>query len=105
MTVRASQRLAGYAEALHVGGVGDAVAGLGKPYPEPLAGRAEEFVVGGVLVVGLQQVVVDVLHRYFGARPVEAKGLQLEHHHRSGGVLGERLVDVQGDLVTGRHVP
>ena len=93
MTVRADHRLARDSEALHVGGVRDAVAGLGVPQPEPLTGRAQELVVFGVLAVGLQQVVVDVLHRHLGTRPVQAERLQLEHDHGAGGVLGQGLVD------------
>ena len=54
--------LPGDAEALHVDGVGDAVAGLGEPQAEALAAELQEQVVLGVLLVGLQQVVVDVLH-------------------------------------------
>ena len=77
----------------------DAIAGLGEPEPEALAGRAQEVVVLGVLAVGLEQVVVDVLHRNLGARPVQAHRLELQHHHRAGGVLGEGLVDVQPDLL------
>ena len=56
-----SSVLPGYAEALHVHRVADAVAGLGVPEAEALAGRAQEQVVVGVAEVGLQQVVVDVL--------------------------------------------
>ena len=44
-------------------------------------------------IVGLQQVVVDVLRRQLGAHAVEAHRLELEHHHRAGRVLGEGLVD------------
>jgi hypothetical protein len=36
-----------------------------------LRGRAEEQVVLGVALVGLQQVVIDVLHADLGARPVQ----------------------------------
>ena len=28
----------------------------------------------------------------------QAERLELQHHHRAGGVLGEGLVDVQGDI-------
>jgi hypothetical protein len=57
----------------------------------------------GILAIGLQQVVIDVLDRHVGSRPVKAERVQLEHHHGAGRVLGERLVDAQCDLVPGRH--
>ena len=59
--VRAGQRRARPPEPLHVHRVRDPVARPGVPEPEPLAGRAQEQVVGHVALVGLQQVVVDVL--------------------------------------------
>jgi hypothetical protein len=78
----------------------------GREYhtPEPLAGRAQEQVIGHVPLVGLQQVVIDVLDRSLGPDPVQAERLQFEHHHRPGGVLGQRLVDPQPDLRPGRHL-
>ena len=91
--VRADQQCAGTAEVGLVDRMGDAVAGLGEPQPEALGRGLQEQVVVGVLLVGLQQVVVDVLHRQLGADPVQAHRLQLEHHHGAGGVLGEGLVD------------
>ena len=76
------------------------VARLGEPHSESLRGGSEELVVFGVLLVGLQQVVVDVLHADLGMHLVEFQRLQLLHHQRSGGVLGQGLVDAEGNLLT-----
>jgi len=61
-------------------------------------------VVVGVAKVGLQDVVIDVLGRHLRVCPVEVHRLQLEHDHRAGGVLGERLVDPDTDLGAGGHL-
>ena len=80
------------------------VARLGEPHPESLRGGSQELVVFGVLLIGLQQVVVDVLHADLGLDLVEFQRLQLLHHQRSGGVLGEGLVDAEGNFFTGRRL-
>ena len=58
----------------------------------------------GVLLVGLQQVVVDVLHADLGARPIQSERFQLLHHQRARRVLGQRLVDANRDLLPRRHL-
>ena len=58
----------------------------------------------GVLLVGLQQVVVDVLHAHLGAGPIEPERLQFLHHQRARRVLGQRLVDAYRDLLPRRHL-
>ena len=74
----------------------------GLEYQRPnLAGRVQVGVVLGVLLVGLEQVVVDVLHRELRVGALQAQGLELLHHQRAGGVLGKRLVDPQRHLLTG----
>ena len=105
VAVGAGHRRARPAEALHVHGVADPVARPGEPESKALARAVEEDVVVGVAEVGLQEVVVDVLHRDLRAHPVQVHGLQLEHDDGSGGVLGERLVDAEPDLGTRRHLP
>jgi hypothetical protein len=42
--------------------------------------------------------VINVLRRDFGPDLRDAELLELEHHHRAGRVLRERLVDPQRDL-------
>ena len=104
VAVGSDHGLARGAEALHVHRVTDAVAGLAEPEPEPAARALEEHMVVGVAEVGLEDVVVDVLGRQLRVRPVEAHRLQLEHDHRAGGVLRERLVDPDADLGAGGHL-
>src|SRR4030067_325332 len=58
-------------------------------------------VVVGVAKVGLEHVVVHVADRQLGAHPRQAHGLELEPGHRAGGVLGEGLVEVDGDIFAG----
>jgi hypothetical protein len=80
--------LAGDTEARHVHGVRDAVAGLGEPYAEAPARAVQEEVVVGVALVGLEEVVVDVLGGELGVHAVETHRLELEHHEGAGSVLG-----------------
>lgn len=82
----------------------DSVAGFGEPQAEPFGGGAQILVIFGVLLVGLQQIVVDVLHADPGARGVQLERLELLHHQRARGVLGQRLVDAQRDLLAGRRL-
>jgi hypothetical protein len=50
-------------------------------------------VVLGVLLVGLEQVVVDGLGAEFGADTCQPKGFEFLHHQGGGRVLGQRLID------------
>jgi hypothetical protein len=88
---------------LLVDGVGDAVAGRRVPKPPLLGGASQEQVVVGVLVVLLDEVVIDVLGGEVGVDLLDAHRLELEHHHRAGGVLGEGLVDRERDLLARLH--
>ena len=74
----------------------DAVAG---------AGGLQVLVVVGVLVVGLQQVVIDVLGAEIGLHPVQAQCFEFEHRHGAGGVLQQGVVDADGDLFAGYKLP
>ena len=58
-----------------------------------------------ILAVGLQQVVVDVLHGNLRARAIQSQRLQLQHDQGPGRVLGEGLVDVQADFGPRHHLP
>ncbi len=60
--------------------------------------------VVGVLVVGLQQVVIDVLGAQLRLHRIEAQGLEFEHCHRPGGVLQQGMVDANGDLLAGHQL-
>jgi hypothetical protein len=50
---------------------------FGEPQAAAAGGGAEELVAFGVAFVGLQQVVVDVLHAHVGAGPVQPDRLRL----------------------------
>jgi len=45
--------------------------------------------------------VIDVGDRLLGLHPGDPHRLELQVRHRSGGVLGEGLVDPDGDLLPG----
>ncbi len=47
--------------------------------------------------------MVYILRREFRFYPADAHGLELQHHHGAGGVLGQRLVNLQADLAAGLH--
>ena len=68
----------------------------------PLPGR-DVAVIVGVFKAALQGVVVDVGHALFGLDPVDAHGFKFQIGHGAGGVLGERLVNPQGDFAAGNH--
>ena len=104
MAVGAGEGRSWAPEALHVHGMADAVAGPGEPDAEALAGGVQEEVVVGVAVVGLEEVVVDVLRRQLGPDPIEVHGLELEHDRGARGVLGQGLVDANADLLPRRHL-
>ncbi len=69
MGVGAEHGLARHAETLQVHLVGDAVARLGEVDAERAPAVMQEDMVVGILVVGLQQVVVDVLGRQLHLDP------------------------------------
>jgi len=61
--------------------------------------RLQVQVVVGVLEPFLQRVVVDVGDGLLGLHPGNPHRLELQVRHRPGGVLGEGLVDPDGDLL------
>jgi hypothetical protein len=66
MTVGTKQGCARPAEALHVDGMTNPVPGRAEPDTESFASTLQEQVVVGVAMIRLQQIVIDVLDRYFG---------------------------------------
>jgi hypothetical protein len=84
-----------------VHGMADALTRAAEHEPEAPRRAAEEDVVVGVLVIGLDDVVVDVLGRQLGTDALEPHRLEREHHQRAGSVLGQRLIDSNGNLVVG----
>jgi hypothetical protein len=65
----------------------------------------EELVVLRVLLIGLQQVVIDVLHGQVRADSVEAERLELEHDQGARRILCECLVDPDPEFVAGGELP
>ena len=93
VAVRADQRLARLAEALHVDRMADAVAGAAVPDAEAPAGAAQEQMLVRVHVIVLDEVVVDVLRRQLDLDPLDAHGLEFEHDQRAQHVLQQGLID------------
>ena len=102
--VGAHEDAARLGEALDVHVVADAVA-RPRVVQAVLAGqRLEHPVVVRVLEVELDDVVVHVLDRPLDLHPRHLELLELHQRHRARGVLEQRLVDAQGDRLTGRQL-
>ena len=71
--------------------------------PWRAAKERTKAVVVRVLEVGLQDVVVHVGHAELGAHPLQAQGLELQGGQGAGGVLGQGLVNGEGDLLAWRE--
>jgi len=97
--VTAEERLAGCGEALEVDLVADAVAGAREMRPEARGCGLQESVIVRILEAGLQHVVVDVRDRELVAHALDAECFELQPGERAGGVLGQGVVDPDGDLV------
>jgi len=61
-------------------------------------------VVVGVAEIGLQHIVVHIAHRKLCLNARQFKGLELQIGHSSRGILCQRLVDTQADLLARRHL-
>ena len=104
VAVRAEQRLARFAEVLLMTRVAHAISRSGKPDAEALARAAQEEMVVGILVIGLDDIVVDILDADLGLHPIQVHGFELQHHQCASGVLRQRLVDADPDFLTRLHV-
>ena len=103
MAVRADQGLARCAEALQMHLMADAVACLRIVDTVLLSDRTDIFVVVRILEAGLQGIVVNVSDRALGLDLIDAHRLKLEISHRAGGILRQRLIDLETDLLTQYH--
>ncbi|MER6919393.1 hypothetical protein ABT314_10240 [Streptomyces spiralis] len=56
-----------------------------------------------VEVVGLEEVVVNVLHRDVNCHTIGAHRLEFQHHQRTQGVLQQGLMGAQSDFTTRLH--
>ena len=57
-----------------------------------------------VLVVGLDSIVVHVGDRKLGLNPLDPDSLELQVDHSSCGVLGQSLVNLNGNLLASLHL-
>ena len=105
MAVAAQQRHARHAEALQLHLVADSVSGFRAPDPVLLRDALDILVVVRVFKSGLQRIVVDVCHAPAGLDPADPHGFKLQVSHGAGGVLGQGLVDPDGDFLPGLQVP
>ena len=92
------------AEALQMHLMADAVACLRIVDTVLLSDRTDIFVVVRILEAGLQGIVVNVSDRALGLDLIDAHRLKLEISHRAGGILRERLVDPEADLLPHDHL-
>ena len=104
VAVGADEGLAGFAEALQMHLMADAVAGAGEVDAVLFTHRLDIAVVVGVLKAGLQGVVVDIGHAALGAHAGDTHRLEFEIGHSTGGILRQRLIDLQRDLGAGNHL-
>ncbi len=93
VAVGAQDGLAGDAKALHMDLVRHAVAGVAVVNAVSSAGRLQKLVIIGVLVVGLEEVMIDILHSQFYLDPIQPEGFKFQHGHGAGGILEQRVVD------------
>jgi hypothetical protein len=103
VAIRAQQRFAWYAEALHVHRMAHAVSGTAVPDAKLFAGAAQKQMIVGILEIGLEQVVIDVLRGELGLDSGKVHRFELKHHHGSGGILGKSLVNFKAGLLSGFH--
>ena len=80
------------------------IARAAEPDAESLTGALQEKVVVGILVIGLNQVMVHILHRDLCPRPLQAHGFQFQHHQCPGCILGQSLVNTDTDHLPGNHL-
>jgi len=84
--------------------VADTVAGPREEGAVLRSDGLEVAVVVGVAEVGLEGVVINVADRKLGGHPRRIHGLELEPRHSTRRVLGEGLIDGDGDLGARGHV-
>ena len=105
VAVAAEQSHPRNAEALQLHLVADPVPGLRAPDPVLLRNALDVLVVVRVFKTGLQRVVVDVGHAPAGLHPADPHGFKLKIRHRAGAVLGQGLVNPDGNFLSGRQFP
>lgn len=81
----------------------DSVSRTGKIDAVFFRDRANKTMVVGILKARLQRIMVYVCHGALRADALDAHALKFEIRHRARRVLRERLVDFQGDFLSGLH--
>ncbi len=61
--------------------------------------------VVGILIVGLQQVMIYILAGQFGLSLIQLHSLQFQHYHGTRSILRKRLVNFDPDFFTRYHFP
>jgi hypothetical protein len=61
-------------------------------------GSLEEPVVIGILVIGLEKVVVHILYRELCLYPVDSQGLELQQGHGPRGILKQGVINPDPNL-------
>ena len=105
MGIGADEGLAGLAEPLQMELVADAVARTGEPHAVFGSDALQVLVVIGIHKAALQCIVVNVCNGKLGFDLGNAHGFKFQVGHGSRGILGQRLVDFQGNFLPGHHLP
>jgi len=103
VAVRTDQRFAGHAEALHVHGMADPIAGTAIPDAEFFTRAQQKKMVVGIFVIELQQIMIDILRGQFCPHPRHLHGFESQHDQCAGRILGQGLIDSKPDLLSGPH--
>jgi hypothetical protein len=98
MAVRPQKDLAWNAETLHVQLMGYPVPGTAENDPVACRCGLEKPVVIGILVIGLEKVMVYVLCRKLCFHPVDSQGLEFQQGHSPCGILKQGVINLYPDL-------
>src|SRR5262249_8207939 len=93
VAVGADQGLARFAEALHVGGMADAVSRTAVPDAEAAAGGTQKEVLFAIQIIRLEEIMVDILGGDADLHALGAHRFKFQHDEHSQHVLWEYLID------------
>ena len=103
VAVGADEGLARLAEPLQVHLMADTIAGTGEPDAVLGCHRLQIPVVVRIFKAALQGVVVHIGHAQLSFYLGNPHGFKFQIGHGAGGILGQGLVNPQGNLLTGFH--
>ena len=104
MGVGTKKGFSGDSKALHVNGMAHSIASAAVPNTKLLSSALKEEVVIGILKVGLDQIVVDILSGKLCLDLITSHRLELEHHHRARCILAKGLINPQLNLFPHLHL-